>query len=614
MQRRDARAAFAAAFPIGAAALLFALLLLPPAEAQVLSGPPGAVPSGGTNWLPLSQIAGETILADSFANQANPVQAALNAAAAAGGGTVYLKGGSAYTLTASLVIASNTRLLCGKGATLTFNGTGWTGADEFGLANLNHDASVLTDHDIAIEGCNFVAAGSFVMDGVFHHIDLRMTQHVRITRNVFTGGGDGTAILASTDWLVAHNSMSGAQNACWDSWDATSGTFSNFSISDNPYCSTATYGVLVTGTNTGSLAAGVATQGTVAGNTITVTGQNGLAIWIGDSDGDPAGSGAAGILVAHNLMSGDGTHGYNCVRVSGATTNILVEGNDCANSPAGANAEGQAFASEPGGSAGNPVNTVFEGNSVHGVATSAGQLAPIVLNGAGDVAIANHVSGGGYPYAIYSQANGASQIIAGNHLDPGTSGRIVAPSAAIVDPGACPAGFAFGNNGCVLTLTASNSATLQWTGLAGYDRYRLACHNVIPATSAAQLEAQFGEGGTPTWETAGYYGNSIDANHNSTAVANVETGNGAAILLAGTGERNVGANNLSGEWLLLGFTGNSMKHLLGAASYQDASSNIATSRASGVYTGDSNPITALRLQMTSGNITSGTCSLYAVAD
>ena len=56
----------------------------------------------------------------------------------------------------------------------------------------------------------------------------------------------------------------------------------------------------------------------------------------------------------------------------------------------------------------------------------------------------------------------------------------------------------------ISTQVASNSATIQWTGLVTYDQLHSSIYGIRPATNNVALYMQFGEGATLTWETAGY--------------------------------------------------------------------------------------------------------------
>lgn len=113
------------------------------------------------------------------------LQTALTAATNAGGGTVHVYAGS-YPRLQAMVIGSNTKLVCDQGVTISATNVGWTGTEAL-LINQNNSASVITDHDIVVEGCGWLANGTFATDGGFHHISFRMAQHIRIEdKNSFT--------------------------------------------------------------------------------------------------------------------------------------------------------------------------------------------------------------------------------------------------------------------------------------------------------------------------------------------------------------------------------------------------------------------------------------------
>jgi hypothetical protein len=168
----------------------------------------------------------------------------------------------------------------------------------------------------------------------------------------------------------------------------------------------------------------------------------------------------------------------------------------------------------------------------------------------------------------------------------------------------------------VSTQAASNSASLQWTGLATYKNYLLTINNLLPVTSGGvTLRARFGEGGTPTWETSGYnwaglvYG--INLASSSSAIGN----NSAYLALDGAvGIANAAATACSGMFLINDLTSGSVnKKLTGIFSASNAGySSITeyTALVSGSYTADQTAVTALELYFSSGNISSGQASLY----
>jgi hypothetical protein len=94
-----------------------------------------------------------------------------------------------------------------------------------------------------------------------------------------------------------------------------------------------------------------------------------------------------------------------------------------------------------------------------------------------------------------------------------SSGGVNLKSGCFAVNGTC-VGSGGGSSGAmtlVSTQTASNSASLQWTGLTG-QLYQLRCSAIVPASDGTDLfSLQFGTGGgTPTWLTSySFYGGQV---------------------------------------------------------------------------------------------------------
>lgn len=329
-----------------------------------------------------------------------------------------------YAQTSSLIIKSGTTLNCAAGAAITANSASWSG-NKWLLTNENVGANSLTDHDITISGCEFSALGTFATDGGFHHIHLRYVTGIEVSNNVFDGGGDGTAFLASTNTVVQNNTMATAHNACWDHWEATS----NITVSDN-ICTTVLYGILVTGTNTAHSSAGVADTGTISGNQISLTGTLDAGIWLNGLGA--AGSGASNITVSSNTINGDGTVNYTCLYNTGNSQNNIFSGNTCGTSGDDSIGARSAAGSDTGGT---PALTTFSGNTFTGIHTKAGNVAVVILKGAGDVMNTNVIDGGNYPYAFW--LGGANNEAHCNTATVGTSG-VYTTSGATSPVVSCP--------------------------------------------------------------------------------------------------------------------------------------------------------------------------------
>jgi hypothetical protein len=175
-----------------------------------------------------------------------------------------------------------------------------------------------------------------------------------------------------------------------------------------------------------------------------------------------------------------------------------------------------------------------------------------------------------------------------------------------------------GNGAMILisTQTASNSATLQWTGLSTYNIYKLYCYGLNAVNDANTLVAQFGTGAGPTWSTTNYNGR----------VDTAQSLGGALAEYAATGTRiDLSNTNISNETDADGYIDATLynlpnttginKEMLFHNSYRpyDGSHGAETVIGEGYDWGDQSvAVTAIKLYYTSGNINSGTCSLYGV--
>jgi hypothetical protein len=162
----------------------------------------------------------------------------------------------------------------------------------------------------------------------------------------------------------------------------------------------------------------------------------------------------------------------------------------------------------------------------------------------------------------------------------------------------------------ISTQTASTSADLRWTGLgSSYNVYLLTCTDVIPATTSTNLLTQFGEGATPTWETSSYASTANGWNSSGgTNGQNATTGfiwNAIALVNNGDGVQGI-------QWIH-GIASADHKFVHGtSASSWDTSGDAGGNTMIGAYKGDANVVTAIRVISSSGNLSSGACSLYGL--
>lgn len=163
----------------------------------------------------------------------------------------------------------------------------------------------------------------------------------------------------------------------------------------------------------------------------------------------------------------------------------------------------------------------------------------------------------------------------------------------------------------ISTLTASSSASLAWTSIGSYTAYLLIVRDILPATNNAQTLFQVGEGGGPTWKTSNYLSQAAEATYGS--VIEGLTGSNSGMLLL-YGMSNTGSNGNIGQYTIGNPTNSLYKWLSGTAGFYDNFTGATASMVvSGQYTGDTTAVTAFRVIMSSGNIASGTASLYGIS-
>lgn len=165
--------------------------------------------------------------------------------------------------------------------------------------------------------------------------------------------------------------------------------------------------------------------------------------------------------------------------------------------------------------------------------------------------------------------------------------------------------------------SVSNAASIQWTGLGStYNNYFLACTGVYPATNSTVIYLQFGEGGTPTWETANYAWAGPYLNSGSTTVS----GSASAGTTAGfdIGEGGIPNSPLAGvltfEAYIFNFASTTLyTHAHYRQTVQNSSGTAYYSMfTSGFYIGDTGAKTAIRLIAATGNLTAA-CNLLGLA-
>ena len=158
-------------------------------------------------------------------------------------------------------------------------------------------------------------------------------------------------------------------------------------------------------------------------------------------------------------------------------------------------------------------------------------------------------------------------------------------------------------------LTASASPSLVFTLPAGYRRFKLMLEGFRAATTGQFLVLQVSEDGGATWKTAGSYVVQVTLSTGTTTAA-ISSGAATGIQVYATLDLQAYVN--SAEVLIspqaVGYT----SFTWFATAYHQAAGGFYALQGGGWWNGDAGAINAIRLIMTSGNIASGTASLYGI--
>ena len=165
----------------------------------------------------------------------------------------------------------------------------------------------------------------------------------------------------------------------------------------------------------------------------------------------------------------------------------------------------------------------------------------------------------------------------------------------------------------ISTQTASSSASLSWTGLSGYNNYIIVLDGIAPSTTNAYLLFQVGTGAGPTYITTSYINNDLVVIGNGSP-SNSLNSNTTGIIAIGGGQ-TIGVRStsyVSGRVSLFNMTNSLLTNCEYAASYQDQVNNMFTLGLGNGNTSNTTAKTAIKILWTSGNIASGTASLYGI--
>jgi hypothetical protein len=174
----------------------------------------------------------------------------------------------------------------------------------------------------------------------------------------------------------------------------------------------------------------------------------------------------------------------------------------------------------------------------------------------------------------------------------------------------CQSPFVRSTAGCVQTQVASNSSSLDFTGLnATYGTLHLDCHGVTPVNSGADVMVRVGTGGTPTWQTSGYQYSAIYNLASTATPAGVASASDSGINLGALGLSSDPANltTFRANFSDLATTGFKMIDFV-ETGWTTGGGSFRHVTGSGTWTATT-AITGIRFMMGGGNIAAGTCTL-----
>lgn len=158
--------------------------------------------------------------------------------------------------------------------------------------------------------------------------------------------------------------------------------------------------------------------------------------------------------------------------------------------------------------------------------------------------------------------------------------------------------------------TANNAAlSFSFVPISAYAAaYRLNCQGLVPTTDGTNARVIVGTGSTPTYQADAFYQYAVSGETTSAADATVRSTNATQGFLINS---TTGTDSDALGPLVFEFTLNNpksttaYKNAFWAATYENSSDLMTTSRGGGRYAENADPITALRFAYQSGNITTG---------
>jgi hypothetical protein len=177
-------------------------------------------------------------------------------------------------------------------------------------------------------------------------------------------------------------------------------------------------------------------------------------------------------------------------------------------------------------------------------------------------------------------------------------------------------GFGSGAYSFISTQTASASASLQFTNLpTSYNTLFLNCTGLLTSVSTSSspyFRVGEGTGGSFAWESAAHY--TVSSFYSGSGGDNGGGGlTNATDLTSDAGSGNYSTSPLSMKAYIDNVGSSTLyKNVVWQKTFGDSGNEYYYNPGAGYWNNDTNPITGLEVAAQSGNLTSGTCSLYGM--
>lgn len=166
----------------------------------------------------------------------------------------------------------------------------------------------------------------------------------------------------------------------------------------------------------------------------------------------------------------------------------------------------------------------------------------------------------------------------------------------------------------VARAEASNDATIQFSLGSAYNQYWVFCTDVRPASDGVNFRLRFSDDdGVSYYSTAGDYAFSSAA-QTSTVLAVDSSSSAAQIRLNTPQVGNAFGEGWSGAILITSLGGTKYATVQYQGIHQDATSNPESSTGVGQLIVNTNKITNIQFDFSSGNIASGKFALYGITN